>query len=148
MNEQGRAGREPSGFAHNHSIDSKGVSMKKHLIIAAAVAAVLVPTATAASSSLRVIGSGRAAGSFAIASASGSKHNMRAAYLRAYGSRLSTFAVVACSRGYSVGSNTKRFSSMRSGQLYRLRLPMGGGDCDVTASLSGRGRIKLQILAS
>jgi hypothetical protein len=36
---------------------------------------------------------------------------------------------------------------MRSGQLYQLRLPMGGGDCDVIGSLSGSGRIKLQILA-
>ena len=101
--------------------------MKKYLIIAAAVAAVIVPTATAASSSLRVIGGGSAAGSFAVASASGSKRNMHQSYLRAYGRGLSGFAVVACSRGYSVGSNSKTLSHMRSGQLYRLRLPMGGG---------------------
>jgi len=52
--------------------------------------------------------------------------------------------LVACSRGIgSIGSTTH----MRSGRLYRLRMPFRG-DCEVTASLTGSGRIRLQILAA
>jgi hypothetical protein len=94
-----------------------------------------------------VIGSGHASGQFAVTAASGTDHHTHVVYLRGYGRRLAGMGVVACSRGFSVGSRSKQFRSMRSGRLYRLTLPMGGGNCDVTASLSGSGRIRLQILA-
>jgi hypothetical protein len=123
--------------------------MKGKLTIALALIALLasILTATAAAGSLRVIGSGRASGQFAVTSASGSKRNTQAVYLRGYGRRLSGYAVIACSRGFSVGSRSAHLNRMSSGRLYRLRLPMRG-DCDVTASMSGAGRIRLQILAA
>jgi hypothetical protein len=68
-----------------------------------------------------------------------------ARHLRGYGRDLSGHAAVACSRGFSVGSNSKAFGAMRSGTLYRIPLPFAG-ECEVTASLSGFGRIRLEIL--
>jgi hypothetical protein len=115
------------------------------LVIAAVVAA-LVSVNTATAAGLRVIGKGQASGQFAVTAASGKAKHPRALYLRGYGRGLSGMGVVACSRGFSIGSKATSFNSMRSGRLYKLRLPMRG-DCDVTASLSGSGRIRLQILA-
>jgi hypothetical protein len=93
-----------------------------------------------------VIGKGSSSGDFAVTAASGSKKRAKALYIRGYGRGLSGTAVVACSRGFSIGSKSKSFKAMRSGRLYRIPLPFAG-DCDVTASLSGSGRIRLQILA-
>jgi hypothetical protein len=117
--------------------------MKSKLTIALALMALLacVATATATAGGLRVIGSARSSGDFAVTAASGSKKNTHSLWVRGYGQ-----AVVACSRGFSIGSRSTSLNSMRSGRLYKLRLPMHG-DCDVTASLSGSGRIRLQILA-
>jgi hypothetical protein len=106
-------------------------------------------SADAAAASLRVIGngsSGSSSGEFAITVARGSKKKASALYIRGYGRDLSGHAVVACSRGFSVGSKSKAFGAMRSGTLYRVPLPFAG-DCEVTASLSGFGRIRLEILA-
>jgi hypothetical protein len=62
------------------------------------------------------------------------------------GSR-SSIVVVACSKGFSVGSKSTTLSRLASGGLYKLRLPFAG-DCEATASLSGSGSIRLQILAA
>jgi hypothetical protein len=82
-----------------------------------------------------------------VAAASGSKNHARVIYLRGYGRGLTGMGVVACSKGIaSIGSKSTQFSHLSSGHLYRLRMPFRG-DCQVTASLSGSGRIRLQILA-
>ena len=120
----------------------------KYVILVAALLAFATSTANAAAQRLHVIGSGRSSGEFAVTAASGSKNHARAIYLRGYGRGLSGLGVVACSRGLaSIGSKSTNLKSMRSGRLYKLRLPFAGGDCDVTASLSGMGSIRLQILA-
>lgn len=123
--------------------------MKSKLTIALALIALLacVATTTAMAGGLRVIGSARSSGDFAVTAASGNKKNTHSLWMRGYGRGLSGHAVVACSRGFSIGSRSTSLNSMRSGRLYKLRLPMRG-DCDVTASLSGSGRIRLQILAT
>ena len=109
------------------------------------VAATVIASANAAG--LRVIGSARSSGDFAVAAANGSKNHARVIYLRGYGRDLSGMGVVACSKGIaSIGSKSTQLSHMSSGRLYRLRMPFRG-DCQVTASLSGSGRIRLQILA-
>jgi hypothetical protein len=124
---------------------TKGLKMKAGLL--AVLGGALVMTAAANAATLRVIGSGQSAGDFAVTSADGSKRNAHAIYLRGYGRDLSATAVVSCSRGIaSIGSRSTGLSSMRSGHLYRLRLPFAG-DCDVVASLSGSGSIRLQVLA-
>ena len=102
----------------------------------------------AGTSGLRVIGNGSAgssSGEFAVTVARGSKKKANALYIRGFGRDLSGHAGVACSRGFSVGSKSKAFGAMRSGTLYRIPLPFAG-DCEVTASLSGFGRIRLEIL--
>jgi hypothetical protein len=119
------------------------------LLIGAAIVAVAVSAiASANAAGLRVIGSARSSGEFAVAAANGNKNHAHSLWLRGYGHGLSGMGVVACSRGFtSIGSKTTQLNSMRSGKLYRLRMPFRG-DCQVTASLSGSGRIKLQILAA
>jgi hypothetical protein len=114
--------------------------------IAVAVTVALALVGTASSYTLKVIGSGRASGQFAVTAASGSKSNAHVVYIRGYGRGLSGHGVVACARGFSVGSKSKSYSRMTPGVLYKVPLPMLG-DCDVTASLSGSGTIRLQILA-
>jgi hypothetical protein len=110
------------------------------------VAATVIASANAAG--LRVIGSARSSGDFAVAAANGSKNHARVIYLRGYGRDLSGMGVVACSKGIaSIGSKSTQLSHMSSGRLYRLRMPFRG-DCQVTASLSGSGHIRLQILAA
>jgi hypothetical protein len=118
------------------------------LLIGAVIAGVAVSTiASANAASLRVIGSARSSGEFAVAAANGSKNHANVIYLRGYGHGLSGMGVVACSKGFtSIGSKSTQLNSMRSGRLYKLRMPFRG-DCQVTASLSGSGRIRLQILA-
>ena len=118
----------------------------KSMIILAVLAATLALTATATAAPLKTIGSGKSSGDFAIASASGHKRTSTI-YLRGYGRGLSGMAVVACSKGFSIGSKSTTLGSMASGRLYKLRMPFAG-DCDVTASLSGSGSIRLQILAA
>jgi hypothetical protein len=116
------------------------------LVIALVVVA-LITAAVATAAPLRVIGGARSSGDFAVAAANGEKKNAHALYLRGYGRKLSGFGVVACSRGVaSIGSKSTTFRRMTSGTLYRLRQPFVG-NCSVTASLSGSGRIRLQILA-
>ena len=119
------------------------------LLVAAVIAGVAVSMAAAANAAgLRVIGSARSSGEFAVAAANGSKNHAHVIYLRGYGHDLSGMGVVACSKGYtSVGSKSTELSHMRSGRLYKLKMPFRG-DCQVTASLSGSGRIRLQILAA
>jgi hypothetical protein len=113
--------------------------------VIASVAATAIASANA--TGLRVIGSARSSGDFAVAAASGSKNHARVIYLRGYGRGLTGMGVVACSKGIaSIGSKSTQFSHLSSGHLYRLRMPFRG-DCQVTASLSGSGRIRLQILA-
>ena len=118
----------------------------KGLIILGVIAAAFALTATASASPLKVIGSGKSSGDFAVTAASGQKRTS-AVYLRGYGHGLSGMAVVACSKGFSVGSKSTTLANMTSGRLYKVRIPFAG-DCDVTASLSGSGSIRLQILAA
>lgn len=107
----------------------------------------VLATAAAAAPTLRVLKTSRSSGEFAVTALSASKDNAYAIYMRGYGRDLSGFGVVACSKGYtSIGSRSTQLNSMGSGRLYRLRIPFKGGDCQITASLSGSGSIKLQVL--
>ena len=115
--------------------------------LAALVFCLVLAASATAGPALRVLKTARSSGDFAVTSLSASKDRTQALYIRGYGRGLSGFAVVACSKGFSsIGSRSTQLNSMSSGRLYRLRLPFRGGDCDVTASLSGSGSIKLQVL--
>jgi hypothetical protein len=111
------------------------------------VAALTIATAANAAPALRIIGNSSSSGDFAVTAASAEKDNAAAIYVRGTGRDLSGFGVVACSRGIaSIGSKTTTIKHMVSGKMYRLKQPFKG-DCQITASLSGEGRIKLHILA-
>jgi hypothetical protein len=123
--------------------------MRKALaLLTVGVAALAVAAAAAAmTTGLVVIGHGRSSGDFAVTAASGHKSSAHALYLRGDGRGLSGMGVVACSRGIeSIGSESTSLGHMTSGKPYPLRMPFAG-DCDVTASLSGNGPIRVQILA-
>jgi hypothetical protein len=118
--------------------------------LTASLVAVLTVTATggAATSGLRVIATARSSGDFASAAASGYARNVHAVYLRGTGRNLAHgFGTIACTHGGSLGTKATTMARMVSGKLYRLRLPFPG-DCQVTASLTGAGPIKIQILVS
>jgi hypothetical protein len=117
------------------------------LIVAAISVTSLVSSANAAP--LGVIGSSRSSGEYAITLASGSKKHPTALYVRGYGRGLSASTVVLCSRGFSAGTKSRTISSMASGRLYRLAMPLRSAEsCNVSSTLSGNGAIRLQLLAS
>jgi hypothetical protein len=119
----------------------------KNLVVTAASLAILGSVfATAAQAAPRLIGASSASAPFAATTASGRSKKTTAVYVRGYGRNLSGQVGIACSRGRSIASSWKTLDSLRSGQLYRLSVPLAG-DCAVTASLRGRGQIRLQILA-
>ena len=116
------------------------------MISALAVAALFATLATAAvaASGWRVVGKGSASGEYAVAAASGSAKHPHQMAVRLTGRRIDGYAVVACSKGFGVGSKT---SSYKGAGLHLVKLPMGASDsCDVTASASGAGRVTVQIL--
>ena len=119
----------------------------RHALTLLAVACALTAALPAAAAPLQVIGSARSSGDFAVTATNGHKSKTTVVYLRGYGRGLSGFAAVACSKGFSVGSKSTTLGRMVSGRLYKLRMPFAGS-CDVTASLSGKGSIRLQILAA
>ena len=93
-------------------------NVQKHVVPVASsrrrARAVALP-ATAATTSLHVIGSARSSGDFAVAAANGSGKNAKAVYVRGYGRGLSGFAAVACSKGFSIGSKSTTLTRMSSG---------------------------------
>jgi hypothetical protein len=111
------------------------------------VAVAVVSIAAAATSGWRVIGKASASGQFAVAAASGSAKRPHAIAVRITGGGggVAGFGVVACSRGIgSIGSTSTNFK----GHFGTLKLPMTNSDsCQVTASASGSGKLKLEILA-
>jgi hypothetical protein len=120
--------------------------MRYMLTLALLCALALAGAATAAPP--RVIAHASSQGDFASVAVHASKRNASAIYVRGIGRNLAGFASVACSRGIaSIGSKSTTLQHMTSGRLYPLRLPFRGGNCQVVASLTGAGRITLQIVA-
>ena len=120
--------------------------MKRTTALALALAALTFAGSPAAASPLRVIASGHSSGAFAVTAASATANHVGAIYLRGYGHGLSGFAAVGCSRGIaSIGSDSTTLHHMTSGLAHRLKQPFAG-DCQITASLSGTGKIRLEIV--
>ena len=94
----------------------------------------------------RVIGHASASGQFAAAAASGSANHPNAIAVRISGGGTVTgFGAVACSKGIgSIGSTSTTYH----GHFALLKLPMKNADsCQVTASASGSGHLRLEIVA-
>jgi len=122
-------------------------------LVAFLLAGVIVGVGLASATPLgwRVIGSGRASGDFAVASADGSAnrpHMLAVRITNSRGGSVSGFAAVSCSKGFGIGSKSASYSG-RSPLLKVLPLPMRNSDsCDVIASgssMSG-GTLVVQIL--
>jgi hypothetical protein len=121
--------------------------MKVLVLIVLAVAALTVTAAAVASPGLRVVGSSSSTGDFATTAPTAYVRGAHALYLRGTGRHLENgMAWVACTRVGSLGSKHTTIGRMVSGKLYRLRMAFPG-DCQITASVTGSGPIKLQILA-
>jgi hypothetical protein len=100
----------------------------------------------AAAAGWHVIGSSASSGDFAVTAANGSAHHPHHLAVRLSGRGVSGFAAVACSKGFSIGSKTTNY---KGAGIHLLKLPMSNASsCDVTASVSGSGRITLRILAN
>lgn len=113
-----------------------------------ALVAALALASVAAAAPPKVIAHASSSGDFASVAVHASKRNASTIYVRGIGRNLAGFASVACSRGIaSIGSKSTTFPRMTSGRLYALRLPFKRGNCQVVASLTGAGRITLQIVA-
>lgn len=112
----------------------------------------LTGTATAASNSIRQVGSCRANGDFAICVASGSVNRPKALYVHVSSvpsQRVSGAWDVVCSKGLGAGSKSGSFSG-RTRLRRKLRMPYARPDsCTVSADaqLSHGGRIHVWITA-
>lgn len=120
----------------------------KRLLTLTTVLATLAGAAGASAAPIHLIGSARAAGEFAATTASGHAEHPGALYVRGYGRGLSISTAITCSRGIGAGTRSRRIRVAIPGRLYRLALPMLRPDsCEVAASISGRGPIRVQLLA-
>ncbi len=118
--------------------------MRFKLAAVAATATVIVGSASAAQLAWRVVASKSVSGEFAVTAVSATIKHPRGMAVRFRGNVEGGDAVVACSRGFSVASYSRSFH--RAG-LYRLKInPRHADSCEVTASISGSGRIRVQIL--
>jgi hypothetical protein len=102
-------------------------------------------TATASSNSWKVVKSKSARGQFAVTAISATiKYpKPKGIAVRLSGHGVSGMGVVACSRGFTVTSNSRSFS--RAG-LFVLPSMRGADSCDVTASIAGSGSVSVRIL--
>ena len=122
--------------------------MTRRILLVALALAALAPAAEAAAP-IKVIGSARATGEYAAASARGSANRPAALYVRAYGSELDVSTAMTCSRGLSVGTKSQHIAGQAvSGKLYRLALPMvRPTKCSVAAAVISAGPLRVQLLA-
>lgn len=110
-------------------------------LFAAAVAAlvVLAVTASAFASGWRVVKSKSASGDFAATAVSATISRPHAIAVRFKGSGLAAWA---CTKGFSVSSWSREYGA----GLHKLPHVSGKSSCNVTASVSGEGSVRVQIL--
>jgi hypothetical protein len=112
--------------------------LRKFVTGAAALLAALAVTAAALASSWHVAASKSASGDFAATAVSATVNHPNRIAVRFAGSG---FAAWACSKGYSVSSYSRNFGS----GFHELR-HISGNSCQVTASVAGSRRVRVQIL--
>lgn len=121
--------------------DGRGQQMRGALAAALATAVVVAASASAASDAgpWQVVRSKTVMGELAITATQATIRRPKGIAVRFVGRGL---AIYACSKGSSVSSWSRRYSS--SG-FYVLRYTRGKDTCDVTASVSNRGRAVVTI---
>ena len=112
--------------------------------LATALAAALTILAIAATAALasgwHVVKSKSASGDFAVTAIDATIHHPHRIAVRLTGG--SGDAVWACDKGYSVSSYSRQYGP----GLHQLPHVRGKDSCDVTASVGGEGRVRVQIL--
>jgi hypothetical protein len=115
-------------------------------ILIALVLALLVPAAAASSpsssSTWRVVKSKSVSGQFAATGIYATIKHPRGIAVRFIGSGVQGFAAWGCTKGFSVASWSRSYG--RGPHI--LGHVTGKDSCDVTASVSGQGRVTVQIL--
>ena len=130
------------GLPCNDLVRREEKFMKK-LLMSAAVAVLALATGVSASSGWRILKSKSVSGQFAVTAISATARHPTAIAMRLIGHVNSGVAVAACSRGFSVSSNSR---SVAHAGTFRVRIMRHAGSCDVTASVGGSGRVTVQIL--
>src|SRR4051794_27595575 len=119
--------------------------MRGVIAIAAVVAVALAIVGSAFSgpaSTWRVVKTKTATGQFAVTATSATIRHPRGLAVRFRGAGVQGQVVWACSKGFSVASWTRSYGQ----GLHVLGHVRAKDSCDVTASVSGQGRITVQIL--
>jgi hypothetical protein len=116
------------------------------LAVAAITAAASLCGEVADAAVPRVVASKSVSGQFAVTAVNATVKRPTGLWVRLKGNVDTGSAVFACSRNFSVSSNSKEMT--RAG-LYPLRIrPARADSCNVTASVGGSGRVTVQILAT
>jgi hypothetical protein len=90
----------------------------------------------------RVVKSKSASGQFALTGTSAMLRRPKGAAVRFIGRNVQGSVVWACSKNFSIGSWSRDFR----GGLHVLRFVRGKDTCNITASVTGEGRVTVQIL--
>ena len=112
------------------------------LMAAALLALVLVGAVSGSALSWRVVKSKSTSGQFAATGISATIKHPKGIAVRFSGSGVHGMAAWGCSKGFSVTSWTRQYG----GGFHALPHVLGKDSCDVVASISGQGRITVQIL--
>jgi hypothetical protein len=111
--------------------------------IALSVVAVVGASSAFAGGGWKVVKRKSVGGQFAVTAVSATVRHPSAVGVRLLGRVDSGTAVVACSKGFSVSSNSR---SYRRAGTYKLPMMRNPDRCDITASVGGSGRVTVQIL--
>ena len=118
--------------------------MGTKLIVSALAALALAATAQAALPG-KVLARKSASGQFAVTAINADVKRPKAIYIRLIGGITNSSAIVACSRGSTISSNS--YTRNKPG-LYRLPIkPARADDCSIILSGGGSGRITIEIRA-
>jgi hypothetical protein len=116
-------------------------------VIVAAIGVAVTPwfhtSAIQAATRWHVVKRASVSGEFATTAINATIQHPKAIGVRLLGNVQSGLAVVACSKGFSVSSNSRQYSHAGT---FSLPITRGADSCDVTASVGGSGRLTVQIL--
>jgi hypothetical protein len=119
--------------------------MKYVFFVAVFAALSVATTAGGTTATWRVVKSKSVSGQFAVTAVSATikKPKRRGIAVRLIGRVSSGNGVIACSRNFSVSSNSRTYSKAGT---FTLPVMVRADSCQVTASVGGSGKVTVQIL--
>jgi hypothetical protein len=97
-----------------------------------------------ASSGWKVLAHKSASGQFAVTAVSATSSHPHSLAVQFSGHVQTGEGIVACSKGFSVSSNSRSFNHAG---LFRLPMTKGADSCNITASVGGSGTVTVRILS-